>query len=157
LDDGKYIDVNDSLLAGLGYQREEMIGRTALELQVWADSADRLKLIGVLRERGSVRNAEVRMRTKNGEFRDALLCAEVIEVEGKQCLLAMLLDITERKRAEKEIYWLAAIVESTNDAVISANCDLIIDHWNRGAQTLLGYRPEEVIGKSLDVLIHPSA
>lgn len=112
-------------------------------------------LIDLLRERLIVRNAEFRARTKNGELRDALLSAEVIEVDGKQCLLGMLLDITGRKRAEKEIHRLASIVESTNDAVVSANCDLIIDHWSRGAQTLLGYRAEEVIGKSLDMLIPP--
>jgi PAS domain S-box-containing protein len=155
LEGGKYLDVNDCLLAGLGYRREEMIGRTASELQVWADADDRVKLIDVLRERRSVRDVEVRARTKNGEFRDSLLSAEVIEVEGQQCLLGMLLDITERKRTEKEIHWLASIVESTNDAVISANRDLIIDHWNRGAQTLLGYRAEEAIGKSLDILVPP--
>ena len=64
-------------------------------------------------------------------------------------------DFTERRRAEETQARLAAIVESSGDAIISKNVDGIIQTWNHGAEHLFGYKPEEVIGKSIKVIIPP--
>jgi two-component system CheB/CheR fusion protein len=65
----------------------------------------------------------------------------------------MLIDITDRKRAEADAQRLASIVESSDDAIISKGLDGIITSWNCGAERLFGYRVEEVIGKPVTILI----
>lgn len=100
LADGQYLDVNQSFLSLFGYTREEVIGRTSLELQTWAAPEEREHLIRTLQERGSARSIETRHRRKSGESLTALVSAEEIEVSGERCILTLLQDITERKRAE---------------------------------------------------------
>ncbi|MGE0233682.1 MAG: PAS domain S-box protein, partial [Flavobacteriaceae bacterium] len=65
----------------------------------------------------------------------------------------MLVDLTDRDRDRQGLSQLASIVESSNDAIVSKDLDGIIQSWNRGAERLFGYRPEEAIGKSVTILI----
>ena len=101
--DGKYLDVNQSFVDLLGYEREEVLGHTSLELQTWAAPEEREHLIRTLREKGSVRSLETRHRRKSGEPLTALVSAEEIEVSGEKCLLTLLQDITDRKRVEVKL------------------------------------------------------
>jgi len=71
-------------------------------------------------------------------------------------LLAYFRDITERKRAEEERARLAAIVESSDDAIISKSLDGIIQSWNLGAKRIFGYTAEEAVGKPVTIVIPPN-
>jgi len=100
--DGRYLDINESFLRVTGHQREEVVGRTSLELGFWERPADRARLVEELTERGSVRDLEITFRTKSGEQRAGLDSAEIIEVAGQKCILTIFKDITQQKILEKQ-------------------------------------------------------
>src|SRR5260370_24378401 len=64
-------------------------------------------------------------------------------------------DITERKRSEEAALRLAAIVESSDDAIVSKDLNGIITSWNKGAERIFGYLAEEVVGKHISILAVP--
>lgn len=104
LNEGRVIEVNDSFLENTGFTREEVIGLTTNELNLWAHPEDREHIVQQLRERGSVRNQECEFRVRmTEEIITGLFSAEVIDVEGQSCLLSVINNITERKRAEEAI------------------------------------------------------
>jgi PAS domain S-box-containing protein len=103
LQEGRYVEVNDSFVELSGYQRNEAIGRTAFELNMWVNKSDRMKLLQELRTVGFVRNLEVEFRAKSGKIVTALVSAEIIELDNIPCILAVTHDITERKQQEAQL------------------------------------------------------
>ena len=102
LSDGHFLDINDAFVRLFGYDREEIIGRNPLVLDMWANPDDRARMVGILRERGRVDGFETTFRAKSGEIRNVIVISEVIDVAGEQYILGLTLDITDRKRAEEE-------------------------------------------------------
>jgi two-component system, cell cycle sensor histidine kinase and response regulator CckA len=100
---GMYIDVNESFLSNSGYTREEIIGRTTTEINLYADPRERTRLRQILEEQGRILNAEVRRRVKGGEVRVALASSEVIYLNGERCILTATNDITEHRRLEEQL------------------------------------------------------
>ena len=107
LSDGMIVDCNEATLNGTGRTREEVIGHTTLELNVWADLNDRHRLMQMLAQQGECRNLEAQFRKKNGEILWGLVSASVIELEGAPCVLSVTRDISDAKTAENEIRHLA--------------------------------------------------
>jgi len=103
LAEGRYIEVNDSFLQLMGYFREEVIGHTTLDLNIWNQPEDRAKMREILQEQRAIRDLECAFRTKSGEVRVALLAAEIIEVNGESHILVVTNDITERKKMEEDL------------------------------------------------------
>jgi PAS domain S-box-containing protein len=99
--DSRFIDVNESFEEQLGWTRDEVIGRTPEDFDLWVDADQRGTFLKLLRSNGSVRNLEVCLRKKDGETRTALVSGELIEVGGEPCTVSVAADITERKRAEE--------------------------------------------------------
>ena len=102
IEDGFYVDVNDAFLRITGYRREEVVGRTSIELNIWADPGQRAKMVKMMREQGAVQNMEVKFRMKSGDIRFMLWSAEVIDFGGEKCLIAVSRDFTDHKKAEEE-------------------------------------------------------
>jgi len=96
------LDVNEAFLQTTGYRREEVVGRTAVELSIWEDMNQRSRMFEMLRKRGRVRDLEARFRMKSGEIRTVLWSAEIIDYGEEKCLLAVTRDITHRKLVEQE-------------------------------------------------------
>ena len=94
--EGRYLDVNDSFLVMSGYTRNEVIGHSALELNVWETPQHRADFIQQLKQEGSLVNVEIRFRTRDGSMRVLLVSAEELELSGEKCLLISSTDITER-------------------------------------------------------------
>ena len=107
MDDGRYLDCNLAFLSVTGYTREEVIGRTSVELGMWADPRDRLKMIEMVQETGVCRNFEAQFRKKNGDFLWGMMSATVIDLDNQPCLLSITRDMSEAKTAENEIKRLA--------------------------------------------------
>jgi PAS domain S-box-containing protein len=78
-----------------------------------------------------------------------------VEVGGRKIFTAILRDVTERLRAEELHSRLAAIVESSNDAIIGKNLEGIVTSWNHGAEIIFGYSAKEMVGQPLERLIPP--
>jgi PAS domain S-box-containing protein len=99
----RYIDVNETFEQQAGWCRDEVIGRSPAEINLWADPHQRSLFVKQLLAEGSVRDLEVRIRRKDGQIRTVLGSAELIEVNGKPCALSVFADVTERKRAEEAL------------------------------------------------------
>jgi PAS domain S-box-containing protein len=103
LAEGRFIEVNDAFLRDHGFTREQVIGRTSPELGLWADPDDRRRLVNELERGGMVREWEFRGQTRDGQVQITSLSAELIQVGGEACILAVATDVTDRKRAEQAI------------------------------------------------------
>jgi len=104
LDDFRILDVNEVFAAALGHTAADAIGRTADELKLWDRSAARRQFEQDLQATGRVRALDVRLTTKTGWLLDCLASAEIVTLQGRRCILAVLQDITERKRSEVELF-----------------------------------------------------
>jgi PAS domain S-box-containing protein len=111
LNDGCYIEVNESCLQMLGYRREEILGHSSLELGIWANPTDRETIQQQLQSQDKVTNQEIELRRKSGEIFPALFSAEAIQLEDEPCILSVAADITLLKQAEKALARLAEIGE----------------------------------------------
>jgi PAS domain S-box-containing protein len=103
LAEGRYVDANDSFLKLAGFTREEVLGRTSLELKVWDNPADRATVVRAIEETHTVRNLDLKLRTKCGEVRNVLASGELIKFGQQSCLLFILHDITERHTLEAQL------------------------------------------------------
>ena len=115
LKEGRFVDINEAFLTLTGYTREEIIGRTCLEIGFFASEGHRQTAIEPLLQTGSARNAELSFPTKSGESRLLLCSAELIELGGEKCIVVASSDITERKEAEQQLAQLTATLLRTQD------------------------------------------
>jgi diguanylate cyclase (GGDEF)-like protein/PAS domain S-box-containing protein len=105
--DGTILDVNKAFLDIIGFDREDVIGRTSLELNIWADPHDRERLIELLRKDSNCQGIEAQFKKRTGEVIWGQMSASVIEIDGNLCMLSITRDITQAKLAEEEIKSLA--------------------------------------------------
>lgn len=98
--DNRFIDVNKSLIKLTGYTYEDFIGKTARDVGMGLELKKRETYYAQLSEFGVARNVELTLCTKEGEYREGLLSAELLELSGEKCRLAVFHDISEQKKAE---------------------------------------------------------
>ena len=101
--DGRFLHANEQFLRTTGYSRDEVVGRTALELGLWPNPRQRGELMRRLHADGTVRGFDAELCTKTGERRLLSLSVERIELDGQPCLLHSGQDVTERKLAENAV------------------------------------------------------
>lgn len=99
LETGKFLFVNEAYLDTYGYTRDNLVGRTSLELNMWLSPDDRKRMIGMLKERGHINQTELVFRIHSGKIRVVLYSAKVLEIKGKQCIVSLTHDITDHKLA----------------------------------------------------------
>jgi PAS domain S-box-containing protein len=99
--DERYIEVNDTFERSTGWKRDEVIGRTPDDLKIWVDPSQRVNFVKQLLSGGTVRNFEIHGRMKNGEVRTGSASAAMIDINGEACVLTLIEDTTDIRRAEE--------------------------------------------------------
>ncbi len=101
--DYRFIEANETFQRWTGWQREEVIGHTPLELGLWVDVNQRFAFIQQVREEGAVRETEFIFRKKDGDLWTGLVSSELMDLHGEPCALSLIADITDRKLAEQAL------------------------------------------------------
>jgi len=152
MDDGRYVDINDGYLAMTGYRREEIVGKSAIDIGFWEGPEDRDRTIGSVLDNGQIRNVEIRFRRETGEIRTALVSASILTLNGESHLLAITKDISELKKAEEELLKLERAVEQGPAAVIVTDTSGTIEYVNPKFTEMTGYDRAEAVGNNPRVL-----
>jgi PAS domain S-box-containing protein len=113
--DELFLDVNDSFLRQIGWEREQVLNQTPEQLNMWVDSQQHLQLKKQLKSQSQMGNVELKIRQKSGIIRNWLVSIELIDLGGVACLLMMANDITERRQAE-ELKMAKEAAETANHA-----------------------------------------
>jgi PAS domain S-box-containing protein len=161
LADGMYVSINPAFSRITGYTEQEVIGKTSWELNLWHSAEDGQKLVEDLRRDGQVTNFEAVFRMKNGDLRDGLMSATIIDLDGTPHILNITRDITEQKRAqeklresEKKYRW---VVDNTADVIAVTDMDLHFTSISPSILRLRGYTAEEAMAQSLDQVMTPES
>ena len=107
--EGRFIDVNEAFERRYGYSCKELLGRTVFDIGVWDDPGERPQMLDQVREQGQVRNRITRFRTRSGELLDTIYSADIIELNGQQCLLAVSEDLPEHANVQVSLNRKAAL------------------------------------------------
>jgi PAS domain S-box-containing protein len=147
--------VNETFLEIFGFTKEEVIGKTSVELNI-VPAEEREKIVSLLKNQSNARSKEGLMTKKNGEKIWVLISLEIIEINGDSFILSSLNNIDDRKKMEEEISRLAefqnVILDGTDYSIISTTESGIIKSFNKGAEKMLGYQAEEMIGNSPEII-----
>jgi PAS domain S-box-containing protein len=132
-EDGQIFEVNDRFVDLVEYNREELIGHTTLELEMYPDPTERAMLVAQLRQQGFVREYELTLRTRSGSLRHTLLSSVLVQLNREDCILATFIDLTERKKMENALQDLNTTLEErvqarTAELQIATNRLRELDH-----------------------------
>jgi PAS domain S-box-containing protein len=151
--DGQYIEVNDGFTRLTGFTREDSIGKTPVEMQLWVDAPSRQQALSLLREKGFVRNFEMQFRKKSGEIRDGLLSGSMVQLDGRDHALITVRDITEMKAAQAAVRTseerFRSLVDNLHVGIVSCDAQGRVIFANQAIVNLLASSKDQVIGKNV--------
>jgi len=153
LSDGMLISVNEAFTKIFGYSEEEAIGKTTLELNIWADQDGRKYIVNELQGKGKVENYETIFQKKDGSVVYGLFSASLIELEGITHILAVTKDISLRKQVQEKLnreqFLINALMNSLTDHVYFKDLESRFIRNNKSHAVSFGFSdPDQLIGKS---------
>ncbi|AVG16023.1 hypothetical protein CFN79_09255 [Chromobacterium vaccinii] len=155
--DGALEEVNQAFLDLLQLEREQVLGRTTLDLGIWQDAGNRRELIEALRREGEVRGAPVALLRGDGTAAQVLLSFRLIHFGGEAHVHGVALDVTERHRAQTALREsearLAGMVRSAMDGIVMLDSRLRIVTFNAAAEQMFGQPEQAMLGQPLDALL----
>ena len=150
--DGEVIEVNEGFEQISGYKRDDVVGRRTVDVGIWREPARRKELIGELKKKHSVRDFPIEVVTRSGEVRDCVVSAEILEISGRPCILAITRDVTDQKEAEKKLQELSETLRREQVVFVQKNVALneVLLHLEQDKKK---YRHE--ISSNLDNRLRP--
>jgi PAS domain S-box-containing protein len=160
VEDGLILEVNDSFASLAGYRRDELLGKSALPLGLYADPSDRQRMVALLKEQNHIRDFEFAMKRRSGELRLMRFSAEPLELRGEHCWLNIGHDITERKQAEealrvseeearRQLAYIEAIYATAPVGLCFVDTNLRFHSINERLAQINGKTVKEHIGRTL--------
>ena len=151
VEDGVYTDINNGFTKMLGYSQEDVIGKSALALNIWNDPEQRKCLLSGLKKHGSVESMEADFIGKKGQIRTGLMSARLLSIDNNKIILAVTQDITEKKQAQEALKKNEKELRSIFRAAptgIGVVRDRFIHQVNDRFCEITGYSKNELIGQS---------
>ena len=121
--DGKFLDVNEAFLRLFEFDRAEVIGHTSTELNILTP-AERAPLIAAQLTTGGLKNAELLAHARSGKAVNLMFSSKPMELEGEPCHITVMIDITERKKAEEERQRFVMLADSSSEFIGMCDLDL---------------------------------
>lgn len=109
--DGIVVEVNDQIFDTFGYTRDEFIGKSTIDIQLWQDPNERARVAEEIKKNGFVHDIDVKFIKKSGEIGSYILSGSMVEVGESKLFMTIIHDVTERKKAEEEIIKLNSELE----------------------------------------------
>ncbi len=157
LDDGLIVNVNEYCLKATGYSRDEIIGKTSLQVGFWVNVEDREGFIGSLQQNGFVENMEMLFRVKSGRERTGLISARTLTLSDELCALTVIRDITEMKDAETRLVRsesrFRSLISVMGEGLVILGFNGEVVQCNKAAERILGQAAEDIIGQLHDELL----
>jgi PAS domain S-box-containing protein len=152
LRDGMLVAFNQGFERMTGYRKEEALGRTSLDVHLWKSPENRERVIKGLKSKGKVENYEAAFLVKDREIY-GLMSASIIELDGEPHIISITRDITERKKAERELRDEKALSESVIENIplmifLKEATGLKFVKFNQAGEELLGYDRKDLLGKN---------
>ncbi len=157
--DRKLVEVNATFLERTGFSREEVIGRTMLDLGVWEDDSEYDRIRSELQATGAIRHRTVRFKTKGGAIRYASLSAAIATYEGQLCVISFATDVTDHvhsqdklRRSERRF---RSYIEHASDGLTVFDAEGVITFVAPSVKRLIGLDPHDVAGRNFREFVHP--
>ena len=141
-------EANDRFEDVFGYAREEVIGKTSIELGLYVDPSERKKFVAEIERNNYARNMELKCRRKDGRIIDVLLSGNLLKGYGEAMILGVVRDISEQKRAQESLVKLRQAVDASGEVIFMTDRQGIITFVNPEFTRLYGYSETEVVGKA---------
>jgi PAS domain S-box-containing protein len=153
---GPYFELNEGFTRLTGYTREETLGQTPRQMNLWVNSSERDHVLASLAASGEARDVEFLFRTKDGRIRVGLMNVSLLDIKGQRCALVIVRDITERKQAEDLLRSneerFRSLVRDLHFAVVLNSPDARIEFANTAAHRMFNLPDGTAIGKLLPEL-----
>ncbi len=150
--DGRLVEINDGFTKLSGFTRDEVIGKTSTEIDIWVNPVDRKLLADEVVRHGQLNNMEAQFRMKDGSVRTGLVSGRALTLNESPHLLLVVRDISEIKRTQEERSRLATTVDQAAESIVMTATDGTIIYVNPAFERISGYSREEAIGQNPRIL-----
>lgn len=156
LEDWRFVEVNNSYLEWSGFTKKEVMGKTVEEVNLWCDPQDREEFERRLQTTGTCDSLEAKFRKKDGSVLVGVISASVVSLNNIPHAISVTRNIDTLRKVEQEHsrqkVLFETIFNSISGGVVVTNASRIIQIASKGVRRTFGYRPEELIGKSTEML-----